>query len=178
MPAALRWAVLVCGGCWDATGVSATESLLQWCQRSWPWSSSTDPWSSACWQHWVMCWSTCVFPYQKQLTLVWPALIAANNEAASELRTLYLWLASPGAGWLLRCPPTSLSIAMAAIWAPCAIQSPVVSAFQEHIYLGLVYLPQYLTQSLIRHYHRKVLFDLNLGTICWGVTSPCAGVWL
>lgn len=48
--------------------------------------------------------SLCVSASETELTLAWPALIATNNEAASELRTSYLRLSSPGAGWLARCP--------------------------------------------------------------------------
>lgn len=59
--------------------------------------------------------SLCVSPLETELTWAWPALIATNNEAASELRTSYLLLSSPGAGWLLRCPPACLPTVMAAI---------------------------------------------------------------
>lgn len=60
-------------------------------------------------------WSPCVFPHWKQLTSAWPPLTETNNEAASELRTSYLWLLSPGTVWLLRCSPTNLSAVIAAI---------------------------------------------------------------
>lgn len=52
--------------------------------------------------------SLCLPPSEAELTLAWPALIATNNEVASKLRTSYMWLLFPGAGWLLRCPPACL----------------------------------------------------------------------
>lgn len=44
--------------------------------------------------HMVVC--CCASPSETELSSAWPALIAANNEAARELRASYLQLSSQG----------------------------------------------------------------------------------